>query len=83
MFPLRNRILAGISSATVIVESDIRGGSLITMNLALEYGKDIFAIPCNIDRYSLQGCNTCISQGAIPLFLSEQLLNYCKNIDKY
>ena len=83
MFPMRNRILAGISSATVIVESDIRGGSLITMNLALEYGKDIFAIPCNISKYSLQGCNTCILEGAIPLFLPEQLLNYYKNIKKY
>jgi DNA processing protein len=83
MFPMRNRILAGISSATIIIESDIRGGSLITMNLALEYGKDIFAIPCDIDKYSLQGCNMCISHGAIPLFLPEQLHEYCKNIDNY
>jgi predicted Rossmann fold nucleotide-binding protein DprA/Smf involved in DNA uptake len=53
------------------------------MNLALEYGKDIFAIPCDIDKYSLQGCNMCISQGATPLFLPEQLHEYCKNIDNY
>jgi DNA processing protein len=79
MFPMRNRILAGISSAIVIVESDIEGGSLITMNLALEYGREIFAVPNCIDRKSLQGCNMCILQGAIPLFLSTQLLDFCKN----
>lgn len=78
MFPMRNRILAGISSATVLIESDIRGGSLITMNLALEYGKDIFCVPCNINRYSLQGCNMCIEQGAIPLYSSSQLLKFYK-----
>ncbi|MDD3474645.1 MAG: DNA-processing protein DprA [Candidatus Dojkabacteria bacterium] len=77
MFPMRNRILAGISLATVVIESDITGGSLITVNLALEYGREIFAVPCNIDRYSLQGCNTTILEGATPLFLQEQLVNFC------
>jgi DNA processing protein len=79
MFPMRNRILAGISSATVIIESDIRGGSLITTNLALEFGRDIFCVPCNISKYSLQGCNMALGEGAIPLFDPNQLLNYCRN----
>jgi DNA processing protein len=79
MFPMRNRILAGISSATVVIESDIRGGSLITMQLALEYGRSIFCVPCDIDKYSLQGCNISIGQGAIPLFDPKQLLNFYKN----
>ncbi len=79
MFPIRNRILAGISSATVVIESDIRGGSLITMNLALEYGRDIFCLPCNISRYSLQGCNMGIGQGAIPLYNPDQLLEFCRD----
>lgn len=78
MFPMRNRILAGISSATVVIESDIRGGSLITMNLALEYGRDIFCVPCNINRYSLQGCNMSIAQGATPIFNPSQLVNFCQ-----
>ena len=81
MFPMRNRILAGISSATIIVESDITGGSLITMNLALEYNRDIFAIPCDISRLSLQGCNMCISQGAEPLYCLDQISKYCINVD--
>jgi DNA processing protein len=79
MFPMRNRILAGISSATVIIESDIRGGSLITMEFALEYGKDIFTVPCDISKYSLQGCNMCIARGATPLYSPDQLVKFCKN----
>jgi len=79
MFPMRNRILAGISSATAVIESDLRGGSLITLGLALEYGKDIYCVPCNINRYSLQGCNMAIGEGATPLFLSKQLVKYCKD----
>ena len=82
MFPMRNRILAGISSATVVVESDIAGGSLITVNLALEYSREIYAIPCNIDRYSLQGCNMTILEGAIPLFTNKQLTNFCKSLQQ-
>jgi DNA processing protein len=76
MFPMRNRILAGISLVTVVIESDIKGGSLITLNLALEYGREIFCVPCNINRYSLQGCNMCISQGATPLYSPNQLLKF-------
>ena len=79
MFPMRNRILAGLSSATVVIESDLSGGSLITLDLALDYGRDIFCIPCNINRYSLQGCNMAIGEGAIPLLSGKQLLKYMQN----
>lgn len=79
MFPMRNRILAGISSGTVVIESDIRGGSLITLNLALEYGRYIFCVPCNINKYSLQGCNMCIGEGATPLYFPKQLLEIFQN----
>jgi DNA processing protein len=81
MFPMRNRILAGLSSATVVIESDLSGGSLITLELALDYGRDIFCIPCNINKYSLQGCNMAIGEGAIPLYSNWQLLKYCQNLD--
>ncbi|MCK9415641.1 MAG: DNA-processing protein DprA [Candidatus Dojkabacteria bacterium] len=79
MFPMRNRILAGISSATVVIESDIRGGSLITADLALEYGREIFCLPCNINKYSSQGCNMYISKGATPLYDPIQLLKFYNN----
>jgi DNA processing protein len=79
MFPMRNRILAGISVATAVIESDVKGGSLITLNLALEYGRDIYCVPCNINKYSLQGCNAAIWDGATPLYLPDQLLKYGGN----
>ena len=80
---MRNRILAGISFATVIIESDLTGGSLITANLALEYGREILAVPCNINRYSSQGCNNIILDGAVPIFKQDQLIKFVKNLKQY
>jgi len=56
-FPKRNRIVAGLADATVVIESAITGGSLITANLALDYNRDVFAVPGNVDRPFSAGCN--------------------------
>ena len=72
MFPMRNRILAGISKGVVIIESGIKGGSMITANLALEYGRDVFAVPGDIFSESSEGCNFLISQGAKVIFNKEE-----------
>lgn len=62
-FVARNRIVAGLSEATVVVESDIKGGALLTASMAAEYGRETFAIPGRLtDRYSA-GCNAYIAQG--------------------
>lgn len=56
-FPKRNRIIAGMADATIVVESEIKGGSIITANIANTYNRDVFAVPGRIkDRYSI-GCN--------------------------
>lgn len=56
-FPKRNRIIAGMADATIVVESEIRGGSIITANIANSYNRDVFALPGKVtDKYST-GCN--------------------------
>ncbi|WP_225426585.1 DNA-processing protein DprA [Companilactobacillus hulinensis] len=66
-FPQRNRIIAGISQRTVVTEAKERSGSLITAELAMQEGRDVYAIPGKIDESSSKGCNKLIEEGAIPL----------------
>jgi DNA processing protein len=71
-FPQRNRIVAGLSEATVVVESPVTGGSLITANLAFGYSRDVFAFPGNIDRNNSTGCNNLIQRDIAKLITSAE-----------
>lgn len=80
-FVKRNRIVAGIAEATLVIESAEKGGSLITANLANEYNRDVFAVPGrSTDVYS-QGCNLLIKTQRANLFTSATDLVYMLNWD--
>ena len=70
-FPMRNRIVAGLSSSVIIVESGVRGGSMITANFAIEYGREVFAVPGRLDQAQSLGCLQLIKEGA-TMFTSIQ-----------
>jgi DNA processing protein len=74
-FPSRNRIVAGMSDATIVIETGIKGGSMITAELANSYNKDVFAIPGKINDTKSAGCNYLIkSNKALLLTDTEQFL---------
>lgn len=73
-FPARNRIIAAIASAVVVVESALTGGSQITAVLAAEIGRPVFAFPGDVDRPASVGTNKLIRDGAIPVLGSEDLV---------
>jgi len=80
-FVKRNRIVAGMSEATIVIESADKGGSLITANMAVDYNRDVFAFPGRAtDKYS-QGCNNLIKTQKANLMTSAADLIYMLNWD--
>lgn len=69
-FPMRNRIVAGMTDATIVIESKTSGGSLITAELAFDYNKDVFAYPGNVGQVYSEGCNRLIQQDKAHLITS-------------
>lgn len=75
-FPERNRLISGLSRAVVVVEADLKSGSLITVNWALQQNRDVMAVPGNITSSLSRGCNRLIQDGAWPLLSSSGVLEY-------
>lgn len=73
-FPMRNRIISGLSDALVVTEAALKSGTLITTEHALDHGKDVFVVPGPIHSEQSKGTNKLLKEGAIPVWNGQQII---------
>ncbi len=82
-FPVRNRIISGMSPCTVVIEAGVRSGAVVTANIAAEQGRDVFVVPVNFDNPLSAGINSLIEDGAKVVTCANDIVklsfsnNYC------
>lgn len=74
-FPLRNRLISGLSSGVLVIEANEKSGSLITARFAAEQGKDVFGVPGDLTSMDYTGVNRLIRDGAKPVFSAQDVLS--------
>lgn len=73
-FPIRNRLISALSSGVAVIEAGLHSGALITATYAMEQGKEIFALPGNIDQPQYGGTNELLRDGAVPLLSADDII---------
>ena len=82
-FPSRNRIIAGMSDVTIVVEAAVKGGALITAEIANSYNRDVFALPGDIGKRFSEGCNNLIKSNKAHLLTSFEDIEYIMNWESH
>jgi DNA processing protein len=80
-FPQRNRIMAGLSHAVLVIEAENKSGTRITARLATDYNREVFSVPGSIFSTASEGCNELIREGATPITSAKDILNAFHFID--
>lgn len=73
-FPVRNRIISALSLGVAVIEAPMKSGAIITANIALEQGKDVFSVPGSVMSYTSEGSNQLLKLGAVPLTSYEDII---------